>query len=187
MMCNQDTSSQDSLWLKAGRTIRSIDRALGLLEVGFIVLLLGGAAVLNFSQVATRYLLQKSASSLEEISVFLVLWMVFLGMAHADRLGQNIALDIVHSYLSPANKKALWRFCDAILAVLALALAYYALDAVMFSYMLGETSVSKLSAPIWQVMAIIPVSFFLVGLHAMGRVITGREKLDIFDELDVQE
>lgn len=164
-----------------------IDHALGMAEAGLIVMLLSAAAILNFSQVAARYVFGVSASSLEEISVYLIMWMVFVGMVHADRLERNIALDLVHSYIPEKAGDTLWRIADAMLAVTAAILAYFAIDAVMFSQMLGEESVSRLSAPIWIIMLVMPFCFAIVCVRAAVRVLTGRRKQRIDDELEFQE
>jgi len=187
MANGQDSSQNNGFWPRAKHVVNSVDHVLGIFESTLIVALLGVAVMLNFAQITARYVFGFSASSLEEISVYLVMWMVFVGVVHADRLGQNIALDIVYNYASDTAKKNMWRFCDGLLAITAFALAIYGLESVMFSHMIGETSVSKLSAPIWLIMSVIPVSFALIGLRAVGRVIAGRSKLNIFDELDLQE
>ena len=183
MANGRDASQNVGFWPKAKHVVNSVDHVLGILERALIVALLGVAVMLNFAQIMARYVFNFSASSLEEISVYLIIWMVFVGVIHADRLGQNIALDIVYNYASDPAKKSMWRFCDGLLAITAFALAIYGLESVMFSHMIGETSVSKLSAPIWLIMSVIPISFAIIGLRAVGRVIVGRSKLDIFDEL----
>jgi C4-dicarboxylate transporter DctQ subunit len=160
---------------RAARAARLLDRALAGLEFGLIVLLLGFAAILNVSQVAARYFLNLSISSFEEISVYLIIWMVFVGASHAERLGQNISLDLAHEYLPETARRMLWRIADGALAILALVLAYSAFDAVAFSKMLGETSVSRLSAPIWIIMAVMPASFVVIALRAGGRTLSGRD------------
>lgn len=166
------------------RMVTQIDHALGMAEASLIVLLLAGAAVLNFSQVAARYVFGFSASSLEEISVYLIVWMVFVGMAHADRLERNISLDIVHSCLPDRATDRLWRVADILIATTSGLLAWYAIQAVQFSHMIGEESVSRLSAPIWIVMLVIPVCFAIVACRAMARAYTGRARQSITDELD---
>lgn len=186
-MNSQNASQNIGFWHRAKRMIDSFDHALGFLESVLIVGLLSVAVILNFAQITARYVFGFSASSLEEISVYLIVWMVFVGVVHADRLSQNISLDIVYNYVTDGAKRTLWRFCDALLAVTAFALAAYGLEAVAFSHMIGETSVSKLSAPIWVIMVVIPVSFALIGLRAAVRAVSGRSKLDMFDELELQE
>jgi TRAP-type C4-dicarboxylate transport system permease small subunit len=174
-------------WVKVSRVAGRLDRALAALETGMIVLLLGAAAILNFSQVAARYLLDLSISSFEEISVYLIIWMVFLGAAHADRLGQNISLDLAYEYLPETAQRTLWRIADGALAALAAMLAYSAFDAVAFSRMLGETSVSRLSAPIWIIMAVMPAGFGIIALRAGARALRGRKHLHLHHALEMPE
>ena len=153
-----------------------IDRGFAALEGFLIVALLSFAAILNFSQVPARYLFGLSFSSAEEVSVFCMLWAVFIGMARAERLGQNISIDILHNFLSEERRRVLWRFSDFLLAVIAFFLAWHAIEAVAFSHMIGERSVSKLGAPIWVVMLVIPATFFMVGARAALRCLKGRKR-----------
>lgn len=161
-----------------------MDRGLAFAELTLIAAFMAVAAVLNFVPVVARYVLNLSASKLEEISVYLIVWVIFVGAVHADRMGQHISLDLVYSMISDRWRKRLWRVADFLLALTAFILACRSLEAVMFSRMIGETSVSTLAAPIWIVMSIMPVAFLMIAVRSLLRAITGRRKLDIFDEVE---
>jgi len=163
-----------------------VDRGFASFENLLIFTLLSVAAALNFSQVPARYLFGLSFSSAEEISVFLMLWMVLVGMVRADRLGQNISIDILHNFLSEKPRQILWRFSDALLACIAFVIAWHAVDAVVFAHMIGERSVSKLAAPIWLPMMIIPSAFTIVGVRALLRSFRGRDLQTALPDVDAK-
>lgn len=173
--------------LRMRQTFARIDLALSWVESALMFLLLGVSAVFNFIQVVGRYLFGASFSSLQEVSVYLIVWMVFVGIVHADRYGRAISLDLLYNYMSPTGQKLLWRICDALLALTALALCYSAYESTVFSRMIGEISVSRLAAPIWLVMIILPISFLALAIRAAIRAFTGRHVLSVFDELEMQE
>lgn len=58
-------------------------------------LFLGAVFVLVVAQVASRYLLEFSFAAASELSIYAMVWSVFLGAAVAFRSNQHIAMDIV--------------------------------------------------------------------------------------------
>ena len=155
------------------RLIERVDRVLSGLETALIVVLLALAALLNFAQVGGRYLLGLSVSEFEEISVYLIIWMVFVGMGRADRLGQSIALDILYAAVGERTRLWLGRARDVLQIVFALLMTAVTAESVLFSWTIGETSVSKLAAPIWLVMAIMPPAFLLLAFRTALRLARG--------------
>ncbi len=58
-------------------------------------LFLGAVFVLVIAQVASRYLLEFSFAAASELSIYAMVWSVFLGAAVAFRSNQHIAMDFV--------------------------------------------------------------------------------------------
>ena len=147
-------------------------RLLARVETVMLALTLALAAGLTLLTIVGRNFLGIGFGGLEELSVYLLIWMVFVGMAQADRLGAHIAIDVVPHLLSPGAGRVPTRLIDALQGALALVLAWLTFDATQFSYMLGETSVQSLEAPIWIVMAIMPVAFLVVAVRSLARAAT---------------
>lgn len=183
-MSNSSAQPKPGGWERTRAAVVSLDRGLAFAELTLIATFITLAAVLNFAPVVARYVLNLSASKLEEISVYLVVWVIFIGAAHADRIGQHISLDLVYSVISDRWRKRLWRVADFLLALTAFVLAYRSFEAVMFSKMIGETSVSTLAAPIWIIMSVMPAAFLMIAVRSLVRTIAGRQKLNIFDEVE---
>ena len=135
-------------------------------------LMLALAAGLTLLTIVGRNFLGIGFGGLEELSVYLLIWMVFTGMAQADRLGAHIAIDVAPHLLGPGPSRMLARLVDGLQGALALVLAWVALDATMFSWMLDEVSVQSLQAPIWIVMAVMPPAFFVVGARSLARAVS---------------
>ena len=147
-------------------------RLLARIETAMLALTLALAAGLTLLTIAGRNFLGIGFGGLEELSVYLLIWMVFAGMAQADRLGAHIAIDVVPHLLAPGPSRMLARLVDAFQGVLALVLAWVTFDATHFSWMLGETSVQSLEAPIWIVMVVMPPAFLLVAARSLARAVT---------------
>lgn len=147
-----------------------LDRGLAAVEAAIVGLCLITGAILNFLLVVGRYVLNLSLSSFEEISVYLILWMTFVGLVAADRGRQHIRIDILHHVVTDSWRLWLDRFSDLAKAAVGLTLAWLSLDEVLFSFAIGEQAVTALETPIWLVMAIMPPAFLLFGLRNLVRV-----------------
>lgn len=118
-----------------------------------------------------RYVLGVSMSEFEELSVYLIIWMTFVGMVVADRCRTHITIDILHHLTPPTVRVWLDRFTHMATACVGLALAWLSFDATRFSFDIGERAVSTLETPIWLVMAIMPPTFLLLGLRNLRRAL----------------
>ncbi|MBY7144476.1 TRAP transporter small permease [Virgibacillus sp. NKC19-3] len=63
--------------------------------------------VLVFMQVVTRFIINYPLSWTEEISRYLMIYIVFIGSALAVRTNEHIAIDFLLEIISPKNKKRL--------------------------------------------------------------------------------
>ena len=152
---------------------RWIDRACADAETWLVAVLLGASVLLNFSLVVSRYAFSYSVNQLEEVSVYLIIWLVFVGAVACDRRNQHIALDIVYHLLTPSRRILLRRTADLLQGALCLYLAWLTLRTVIFTFQLGEVSLSSLRAPVWLLMSIMPPAFLVLALRSLGRAIAG--------------
>ena len=146
--------------------LKKIDYFLEKIEEIAIAVALGIASLLNVFQVGARYLFNISFNTFDEISVYLMITVVFIGVVRADALRENISVDILHSFLSKTTAGMLYRISDGLLCAIAFSLAYFTADSVIFSKMIGETSVSSLGVMIWPIMTVMPISFCIVGIRS---------------------
>ena len=73
-----------------------------------LALTLALAAGLTLLTIVGRNFLGIGFGGLEELSVYLLIWMVFIGMAQADRLGAHIAIDVAPISSVP-GRAGYWR------------------------------------------------------------------------------
>lgn len=85
-------------WLSA------LDVALQRFTEVLVFLLFAAMVVLVFAQVYTRFLTNNALTWSEELSRFLLVWMVFLGSALTFRKGGHIAVDNLVKALPPTGK-----------------------------------------------------------------------------------
>jgi TRAP-type C4-dicarboxylate transport system permease small subunit len=75
------------------------------LSIAGIMLLI--AAVLGMVQVLMRFVLEQPSEWSEVLVRFALIWMVFLGIPAAFRLGSMVSVDLMHRKSSPAFRRAL--------------------------------------------------------------------------------
>ena len=81
-------------------------------------LMLALAASLGLWQIITRFIIERPAEWTEVLIRFSLIWMVFLGIPHAFRVGAMVSVDVLYRW-SGARMK---RFLDAMVALAALTL-----------------------------------------------------------------
>lgn len=127
------------------------------------------AVSLNVVLVIGRFAFNYSANAMEELSVYAVIWMVFLGTLVSDRQGSHINIDILYHFVGPRAKLHLRRVANFLQGAVCLALAYLTLRTVIFTFQIGEVSLSTLRAPVWLLMAVMPPTFLVLAVRGFAR------------------
>jgi TRAP-type C4-dicarboxylate transport system permease small subunit len=127
------------------------------------------AVVLNFSNVVGRYLFGLSLLGSDEVQVFIMVGMTFLGAAVVTRRNQHLRMDVLVRFM-PAWLRLLLRIAEQLLLV---ALAGFVLLQSWFyaSQMLriGRTS-DMAGVPMWIPHGTVALGFGLMLIVALWRV-----------------
>ncbi|MCG8617472.1 MAG: TRAP transporter small permease subunit [Desulfobacterales bacterium] len=130
-------------------------------------------------QVALRYLLGISYVALEEIQWHIYAVIILLGMSYAMVTDSHIRLDLLH--LGFSQKKKEW---VEVLGILFFLLPmiwvffYHSLDFVAESWMVSERSEAPMGLGCrWAIKSMIPISFTLLFLAAVSRLIKGFHRI----------
>ena len=155
-------------WL--GRRWSRLDRALGRAESAFIGAALAFTSALLFANVILRYIFLAPINWAEEATLYLMVWIVFVGGSVAVRTRGHIAIDLLPLLLSPANRRRL---------AIGVALAALVFFAVFFWYS-GQhvlrvrssgQSTPVMGAPMWLTYLAMPVGGFLMGLRTLQSLV----------------
>jgi len=165
-----------------------LDRALGYAEWTFIGGALAFTSALLFLNVCLRYIFLAPISWAEELTLYLMVWIVFVGGAVAVRTRGHIAIDLLPLVLAPANRRRL---------AIGVALAALVFFAVFFWYsgqhVLRVRSIAQttpvMGAPMWLAYLAMPAGSFLMGLRTVQllyrtlreRVVEGAHLMDLHD------
>jgi TRAP-type C4-dicarboxylate transport system permease small subunit len=103
----------------------SVARRLTGFSLGFACLMLILSAVLGMYQILTRFIFEQPAEWSEVLIRFFLIWMVFMGLPEAFRLGSMVSIDLMHRLAPPAFRRVLdFAITLATLALLAVIIWY---------------------------------------------------------------
>lgn len=106
----------------------------------------------------------------DEISLFLIIWITFIGMSYCSRKGRHIRMGAIFD-LSPFKVQKNMIFVNSIIsAVVMFYMAYISVNYVYTVYR-WQQQTSALRIPYWIVIVIIPVGFFLAGIHYVETIV----------------
>ena len=124
-------------------------------------------------QVVLRYGFGKGQVFLEELQWHLYALGVMFGVSYAQATNSHIRVDVVAMRLSQRAIR-LWEVFGIVVFVLPFVwvVFYHSLDFVSESWRLNERSDAPLGLPWrWAIKAVIPLSFGLLGLAALSRLV----------------
>ena len=82
-----------------------------------VAVLLVGMSVTVFGNVVCRYVLEASLAWYEEVSRFLLIWIVFLGAIIAFIRGDHLGIDVLLMVLRPRHRRVVAVVADALVLV----------------------------------------------------------------------
>lgn len=125
---NQANHQVDNILIRFERLLNGIFRSMMLLA-GL------GLAVLMFSQVIMRYVLESPFTGIEEASILLAVWVYFLGMGYATREREHIHGGIVSLIVKDPYKVGVIRFIGSLTCMIA---------AIVFGYFACKYALKEL-------------------------------------------
>jgi TRAP-type C4-dicarboxylate transport system permease small subunit len=96
----------------------AVERRLTALSMVLACAMLVLSACLGMFQIITRFVFEQPAEWTEVLIRFALIWMVFLGIPQAFRLGSMVSIDLMHRLVPPPIRRVM----DALIALVTLAL-----------------------------------------------------------------
>jgi TRAP-type C4-dicarboxylate transport system permease small subunit len=147
---------------------RLADRCTRLVEhlVAYALVL---AVLVNFTNVVARYGFHKPILGADELQIFLMIWMTFLGVVVVTWRRMHLRMDLVAARL-PAFARGWLRLAELLVAAVLAALVLgesYRYMAQMLA--IGRRS-DALGIPVWISHSAVAMAFGLIGLIAVYRL-----------------
>ena len=129
------------------------------------------AVALNFANIIGRYVLNAPIASAEEVMLFLLVAVVFLGNSVVSWEGNQIRMDVILHVLPSALRRWLEFIADLAVIAVSLVLIWLAWPVI---HMLAEFDQRSQAAdvPLYIPQALIPIGLGLTALLTVGRLIT---------------
>lgn len=148
---------------------KAFDRAMRAMEILLAVALVFAVA-LNFANVIGRFLLQTSLIGSEEIQVFILIYIAFLGAAIATWRNEHLRVDVVVLRLPRVARNLLQAGELVVLAVLAGFVAFTSFNYARQMLVIGRNS-DMIGLPMWIPHGAVSVGFALILVIALLKTI----------------
>ena len=132
---------------------------------------------LVFLEVISRYIFQASHGFVDDLSVWLMVWLTYLMIGGILQGRQHINIDILPTSLPDRYRTHLFIVIDIISLVFAIALCW---GGIQFCHMVKEMNILSYTVfgfPMWTVRLCVPLGGILLALFSVERLIAGIHSL----------
>ena len=127
-------------------------------------------STLAFLNVISRYVVHLPLNFVEELNVYLFVWLAFVGSALASRKGSHVVVNLIYNKFGKPTRKALYILIQLITVILFAALCYCGYAEVMDEIELGSMT-ETLVVPVWWFTASIPLGSILIVLRTIQKTV----------------
>ena len=149
--------------------IKSVDALVWLIERVLAIALLVGIS-LNFINVLGRYLFGAVLNGVDEIEIYILIWIAFIGAAAVTWRGAHLRMDVLIGACPPWLRGIVAAFEAVVLFVIACFVAWQSFLYVQRIYVLGAVS-DIAHIPTWIPHSAIPISFAAIALIVVLRAL----------------
>lgn len=136
-------------------------------------LILVGAVILNFCNIVGRYFLDDPIEWAEEVMLFLMVGIVFLGAVPVAAEGRHIKMDILVNMLPRRGRRAFEILGGVIEIAAALTIVWVGWPVIEQLYLFDQRSQAA-NMPLFIPQALVPIGLALLALATAARLITAR-------------
>ena len=140
------------------------------IEKALCVIFLALMSIIIVAQVFCRYVLNSSLSWSEELSRYLFVWLIYVGISYGVKLDKHICVDAVYSF-APKGIKKYYAIVGYVLFLLfAIAMVYYGVLVVGMQITSGQVS-PAMGLPMQYVYAAPVVGFTLTAIRMIQKIV----------------
>ncbi len=140
-------------YLKINKSLEAIEKFLAVIIISAIVLIV-------FSGTLARYIFESPLYWAEPIATLLMVWLGFIGFQIATSKLRHIEIEFLKAKVKEATKYKMNIATSIIASVFLFIFFYLSYQYVLASKEMGD-NVKAFEFPMWIVLLILPVSFFL--------------------------
>lgn len=144
--------------------------------IAWSIILMASVSIVN---VIGRNLFQHSFTWAEEITQFTIVWVTFIGMSYAARLGIHIRMTALFDLISLRWRRILMIFISLCTAILMFFLAWHGLLYTLKLYKIQRHTLG-LHIPLYLIIMWVPLGFTSTGLQYLHTAILNLRNSDIY-------
>ena len=148
-----------------------LDALLTGFENGFVALAMIAASMLLFANVLMRYLFLSPIAWAEELTIYLMVWVVFVGSSAVIRLKGHLAIDLLPRAFSPSARRRLFFVVQAFSVAFFAALVLYGGEHTLRVMRSGQV-MPVLQAPMWLAYLAVPVGAAMMFIRSLQLAVT---------------
>ncbi len=136
----------------------------------FLVVLMGTLVINVVWQVLSRFVFKNPSSFTDELATFLLIWVGLAGAAYVKGKNEHLAIDILHTKLSPKSLNKMMIFINFLVIVFSgTVMVVGGVWLVYTRFVLGQLSAS-IQVPLGYVYMIVPISGLLMSYYAIDDI-----------------
>ena len=150
------------LFAKINMVLEKIEEVILCVGVGMLAIIL-----------IVNVIARKAGTSIyfiDEIAMFLVIWITFIGISYASRKARHIRMGAIFDLSSVRMQKIMIFVISTISAMVMFYLTYISVNYVYTTYRWQQVA-PALRMPYWIGIVVVPVGFFLAGIHYVRTIV----------------
>jgi C4-dicarboxylate transporter DctQ subunit len=127
------------------------------------------AVLIVCAEVVLRYIMNRPLTWVEQVSGYILVYIVFLNAAWVLKKERHVRLDILHERLSPKSQNWLLVVTSFLGAIICLIVTWFGAVVTWDYFQTGTPSVEILPIPLFFIWWVIPVGGFLLFIQFLRR------------------
>ena len=124
-----------------------------------------GLTIVVFVDVVLRYFFSRSIFIADELSIYFMIYVAFIGAAMTMKKGAHIKVDLLYKRLSKKGRLWLDTITMILGTIICFIMTYQSALWVRYTYKTNFISPSILETPMWIPMSCVPIGLFLWSLQ----------------------
>ncbi len=144
--------------------------------VSWSIIVMASVSIIN---VIGRNVFQHSFTWAEEVTQFAIVWVTFIGISYAARLGVHIRMTALFDFLPKKGRKILMIIIASGTAALMFFLAWYGLQYTLNLYAIQRRTLG-LRIPLYLIIMWVPIGFVSAGLQYVQTLFMNIASKDVY-------
>ncbi|WP_028784783.1 TRAP transporter small permease [Thalassobacillus devorans] len=150
--------------------MKAISYGISIIEKGLAIILMFSMAVVLTLAVAFRYVLQSPLSWAGEISIFLLIWISFIGGSLGLKYKSQASVTIITEYISGNIRRIILIIGHILMLIFLFILIFYSINWILSPSVAYQKSTTLL-LPMWIPYMAVPLGLSFASIHLLSNLV----------------